>query len=520
MSIATLIAGEKELSFDSILDAFSQAVDKCVITLNQDSTLDKSIEVSNIEVTLDLNGFKLECTHKSPGLVISNLGKFILRDSSDGKGQFISKDLGVTVGTPDDFDDKNVFTMLSGSIIAQEFGVVVYGCGIVNVYSGLIQGKDNAAISGNGSKKFSPYPYTINIFGGTLIGETQTQGYANCGLYACNSGYVNISGGTVKATDGAGIVIRGGSVNVSGGQIIGLGSTQGLKMGDATPTFCGGIEVCNAANYPGKIENCTVSGGTISSKTNGGIIVIGSPDNPLYENSKDSNVVVSGGVIEGNPSVCMLEKDGSAIEGNSETSHLTIYGGKFSSDISSYLNPDSSLKKVVNSDGTISYQVEKTTIDVIESLDRLHLTVKHIDSEFASLLNISTNILDDTEAISNNTNNTVNKLDAVQNQVTARLDSLVEDLKKVLDVTKKTLVEIGTINGDDLSSELNEDKSEEAIQLMQIQTQVNQAKLNDQTYIIWNHIMTKTVRDYCDSKNYRITQPSHLGGQYLIFIAG
>lgn len=521
MSVAHILNGDQTLQFDNIEDAFRASTDMCSIILDDNTTFSQSILISGIEVTLDLNGYKLEATHTKPGVNIINAGRFTLKDSSQGnQGKLIVKDIGITVGTFNDFDDKNTFTMYSGNLIAQEFGVAVYGSGIVNIYGGLIEGIDNSAVGGNGSSKFADYPYTINIFGGKLIGGTTSSGYANCGLYAPNSGQVNISGGLIEGTLGAGIVVRGGQVNISGGQVVGSGSTQGLKMGDASPTFCGGLEICNSTNYPGKMGLCAVSGGEISSKTNGGIVVIGSPNNSEYFNSKDSKVVVSGGTIGGKQAISYLEKDGSELSNSSQPSNLTVYGGKFTSDISNYLVEDAQLKQVVNQDGTISYQVEKSTIDVINSLDAIHETIENISKKAQSILEESQKEVEISSKIDATTSQTLNELSDIRTSVPAKLDNLLNSLNKVLDVTKKTLIEVGSLNGDDLSSELQEDKTEAAIELMQLQSRVNQAKLYKEKYIIWNHRLTSTIYSYCKSQNYIITRPYDLGGQYMIFIEG
>ena len=68
-------------------------------------------------------------------------------------------------------------------------------------------------------------------------------------------------------------------------------------MGDANPTYCGGIEVGFSTNYPGGIADVKIAGGTISSETSEAFLVIG--EKPTAGASANATITVTGGTFIG-----------------------------------------------------------------------------------------------------------------------------------------------------------------------------------------------------------------------------
>ena len=100
-----------------------------------------------------------------------------------------------------------------------------------------------------------------------------------------------IHGGTITGESGAGIVIRSGSLTMDGGTVAGNGTGgEDCKMGDAVPTYCGGIEVGYSSNYPGGMGNITISGGTITSGSDQSFRVLGTP-------TSESVISITGGTF-------------------------------------------------------------------------------------------------------------------------------------------------------------------------------------------------------------------------------
>lgn len=121
--------------------------------------------------------------------------------------------------------------MNGGLVLAQEYGIGVYGNGASFVMKdGVISTVDNAAVAGNGSCTNSVnYGGTeIEISGGTLIGHITTPGYIANAIYHPQSGVLNITGGTIYADNGLGVLMRNGELNISGSvSIIATGDQSG-----------------------------------------------------------------------------------------------------------------------------------------------------------------------------------------------------------------------------------------------------------------------------------------------------
>ena len=130
-----------------------------------------------------------------------------------------------------------------GYVKAQEFGASPQGRGASVTVNGfaVIESLDNAAVAGNGTnepgKKLGGT--SITIMGKCwLIGRIQSQGYAACGIYHPQQGTLTIkySAGipNIVAINGAGIVMRGGTLNYSAGNITATGDASFVgKVGDS-----------------------------------------------------------------------------------------------------------------------------------------------------------------------------------------------------------------------------------------------------------------------------------------------
>lgn len=141
-----------------------------------------------------------------------------------------------------------------GYQVGPEGGPMVAGKGaLLEVSGGVIVGTDNAPVAGNGTIDSAEDDggTTINISGGTLIGHIKSSGYIALGIYHPQAGTLNITGGTIYADGGAGIVMRAGELNMTGGEVIATGTAEG-KAGDGSAMVpCAGIYYDLATNYPG-----------------------------------------------------------------------------------------------------------------------------------------------------------------------------------------------------------------------------------------------------------------------------
>lgn len=215
-----------------------------------------------------------------------------------------------------------------GYVKAQEFGVSPQGRGARVTVNGaaVIESLDNAAVAGNGTntpeKKLGGTSITIS---GKcwLIGRIQSQGYAACGIYHPQQGTLTIKykKGTphIVAINGAGIVMRGGTLDYQAGYITATGD----------------------ANFTGKVGDSRVVVGTSG--------IVYDRDCDYYDVAR-TNIAIKNDwgytkVIGAKSAIQVVNDKNQNIDGV-----FDIQGGYFSSDVSAYVN-DANLECLVGQDG-------------------------------------------------------------------------------------------------------------------------------------------------------------------------
>ena len=265
----------------------------------KDSTATKAPSVSSDYKTVSYTSGKITATTTTVGVISG--GTFELQsgtvESTGNIGVAANGEL-----DPSKSAVNSKVTISGGYVIAQEFAASPQGNGAeLNVNGGVLVAKDNAVIAGNGTKTATVDRggTTINITDGIMIGHIQSPGYIACGVYHPQSGNLRISGGTIYADGGVGILMRSGDLSMTGGKVIATGTAQG-KVGDSKIIAnCYGIQVDTESNYPG------VSGINAS----------------LSENAE---VVAAAGV----DTIDALGKDAA--------NHIVVAGGCYSSDVSGF----------------------------------------------------------------------------------------------------------------------------------------------------------------------------------------
>lgn len=124
----------------------------------------------------------------------------------------------------------------NGNLSSQEAGLLGFKDSTITINGGTIEGRDNGPIMGNGTAAGKPNDGTNAKFimnGGKLIAHIQSSGYIACGVYVPNSGSFIMNGGEI-VSDGCGICMRAGDVQLLGGTITANGET-GVKgkVGDS-----------------------------------------------------------------------------------------------------------------------------------------------------------------------------------------------------------------------------------------------------------------------------------------------
>ena len=225
---------------------------------------------------------------------------------------------------------KSTVNVDGGYILSQEFAVSTQGKGATaNISGGVLVAKDNAVVAGNGTNNATTkYGGTIiNITGGMLIGHITTSGYIACGIYHPQQGQLNISGGTIYADEGLGILMRGGKLDMTGGKIFATANERATgKVGDST-VLVGGSAVLydlQSGYYDGNNVEITLKGGEFSSSANVPVVSVSADENSLAEAGKC--VSISGGYFTSDPSeYCAEGRTGVANTGsNSSTYPFTV----------------------------------------------------------------------------------------------------------------------------------------------------------------------------------------------------
>ena len=229
-----------------------------------------------------------------------------------------------------------------GYVKAQEFGASPQGRGASVTVNGfaVIESLDNAAVAGNGTnspeKKLGGTSITIS---GKcwLIGRIQSPGYAACGIYHPQQGTLTIkySSGSIPnivAINGAGIVMRGGTLDYRAGNITATGD----------------------ANFVGKVGDSRVVVGTSG--------IVYDRDCDYYDAANVKITIPSSGEkkVVGAKSAIQVINDSN----NNIDDVFDIQGGQFSSDVSAYVNTKE--REVFEHEGT--YYVGKFKAQVVGGL--------------------------------------------------------------------------------------------------------------------------------------------------------
>ena len=297
-------------------DTYLKILDSKAKGLSVDKNNNYSVSYTasgTLQLTRSITAYEGACIKVESGTVVSTTN-FALLAYGDKTGQN---------------DVASSIEVTGGYVKAQEGCVSPRGRGAAATISGaaVLESLDNAAVMGNGT--YNDY----EKFGGTsitimgkcwLIGRIQTSGYAACGIYHPQQGTLTIkySRGipNIVAINGAGIVMRGGTLDYRAGNIIATGDANFVgKVGD-TPIEVGasGIVYDRDCDYY-DAANVKIS---------------------ISDNSGEKKVVGAKAAIE------VINDKAQDISGV-----FDIQGGVFSSDVLAYVNTDGG-REVFEHEGT------------------------------------------------------------------------------------------------------------------------------------------------------------------------
>ena len=378
VAIAQNVAKIGSTEYATLKEAFEQAADKATIELIADVPDFGSISFADKKVTLHMAGF----TAKGHSLTVSGekgcleickfwgknpeidenynivnenntYGTLIVQNSIIAEnGAQVDMYGGKVVSTSNctfravgdetgKTDVTSSVTIRAGYVQGREGCACTLGRGAtLDIYGGLLEALDNAVVAGNGINNATEKlgGTSITIAGECwLIGRIQSQGYAACGIYHPQQGTLTIkySGGipNIVAINGAGIVMRGGTLDYRAGNIIATGDASFVgKVGDS-PVEVGtsGIVYDRDCDYY-DAANVKIN---------------------ISDNSGEKKVVGAKAAIQ------VINDKAQDISGV-----FDIKGGNFSSDVSAYVNTTE--REVFEHEGT--YYVGKFKAQVVGGL--------------------------------------------------------------------------------------------------------------------------------------------------------
>lgn len=325
-------------NYKTLAAAINAAQTGDTVVLKQDVT--ESVRVpAGKEITLDLAGKNIQSNDATSKNAVTVEGKLTVKDSTAAtapevsgdavtyvSGKITASNLGLYAikggeivlesGSVESTRNIGVFvegnkattgnavtskiTVKGGYILSQETAASAQGRGAeLNIKGGVLKAKDNAVISGNGTKNADKDfgGTTINISDGTMIGGIQSAGYIACGVYHPQQGELNITGGKFQITNGVGVLIRAGSANITGGEIATTGKVSGWVGDKKIDEGCHGIVYDSASNYPGAdAADKIIVGGGVKIVTDDG-------NSPVKmrrpEGSNENKIGVTGGSFSG-----------------------------------------------------------------------------------------------------------------------------------------------------------------------------------------------------------------------------
>ena len=192
-------------------------------------------------------------------------------------------------------DGQEILNVNGGEITGTTAAIAVFGAAkgnttagvIVNINGGKVY-SDSYAIAGNGSSVLENT--TINISGGKVFSNKDTA------IYHPQAGTVTISGGEVYGVTG-GVQMCAGTLNVTGGTISATdnGDVSG-KTGDGSIPDGAAVSIVNRA-YPAGAPTMTISGGTFTSADGVGAVQAYGWKNNSQQTWDKPNASVSGGTF-------------------------------------------------------------------------------------------------------------------------------------------------------------------------------------------------------------------------------
>ena len=187
-----------------------------IIDLTENITLSGDCEI-NRTLTIDLNNYNIEFS--SGGFIVN--GSLTIKDDKAKVEPVINLD--------------NSLTYESGTVSSSGTTITVKENGVLTITDGTVKSTGGCAIL---NESIVTTKTSITVNGGAIVSQNNADGQIACGICNDNTGSINIMGGAILAEKGVGILVRDGSVDIWGGEIVSTGdaSVSGT-VGDNTTSL-------------------------------------------------------------------------------------------------------------------------------------------------------------------------------------------------------------------------------------------------------------------------------------------
>lgn len=335
------------------------------VTLNDDVALNVPFYIIS-DVTIDLNKHTL-----TMGAIITvyNDATVTIKNGEINNETCGAIQIGNIKGTT--ATDSGVLNLESVTVTSTASTAIIIrsddGKSALTVENSTVKGKD-FAIATNGSDA-----------GATIVIENSTvesTAADACGIYL-PAGSLTVSGEDTVIRGGAGIVVRGGTLNVEGGTIEATGSGN-LEVGDAKTTVpAAGIAIDKNDAYNNGNVNVTISGGTISSDNGPAVSYTEEGSDEQTKETKVSGVSITGGKFVGG-------NEGSAIDEELLPANTVVGNGGYLTADTTVVGP-AKLYDQLNDNGDGLYEENSYTVTaengedgkVIITIDATNVKLHH-----------------------------------------------------------------------------------------------------------------------------------------------
>ena len=338
--------------YADLASAVGAAADGSTITLNADIDCNTRIEITDKNLTIDLNGKTLTNSSIDSGLtvIVVSGGTVEIKNGTvksvyrpfwaENKATLKLTDLTANVTCSSISENLEV-------VVADDATLKINGCEFTDDYynavlvrngsasaeivDSTIHAEPNdyfAAIMGTGNIAYQPQNATITLRNTTV---TSTKGY---GIYQPNQGKIVLEG-TTSINAPCGISLKSGSLEIKDeAEVVGTADRQpnlyylNGGVSDGTKEVVDGCAIVLDSNsnkgYTGEI-NVTINGGTIKSNYSSAIRTI-TEKGATTGFGKIKSIEINGGTITSASGIAALEL------GDKDTKTIRINGGTFSSD--------------------------------------------------------------------------------------------------------------------------------------------------------------------------------------------